>query len=738
MVINMKKLFFLCVTILLMTSEMRADNKITLKDVTEQTFSPQYISGVDPIQGTDLYASISKDGKQIIEYAFKSGKPTRVLFDIANTQGESLKQFDGYTLSPDGKRMLIQTNTHKIYRRSFTADYYIYTIQSRKLEKLSSGGPQQIPTWSPDGNQIAFVRDNNIFLVKLLYDNAESQITKDGKFNEIINGVPDWVNEEEFSTNRSLCFTADSRMICWIKYDERKVKEYSLQMFMGSHPAMKAYEVYPGAYTYKYPKAGEDNAIVSVWAYDIQSHKTNRLQVPLDADGYIPRIKSTNDPNKVIVYTMNRHQDVLNLYAVNPHSTLSQLIIKESADKYVKEEAMEGIKIGQNSILLPSDRDGFMHLYLYNMNGSLTRKIGEGNYDITNVYGYDEASGDVYYQAASVNPHDRQIFVSHKNGKTERLTDTNGWNTAMFSGDYKYFLNTWSNYNTPYVFTIRDNKGKVLSTPVDNKELKEKIKSFGFHGRETFSFTTSEGIKLDGWMVKPADFNPQKKYPVILFQYSGPGSQQVTDAWSAGSMGNGGAFDYYLSQQGYIVVCVDGRGTGGRGAMFEKCTYLKLGELESRDQVETALWLGSQSYVDKNRIGIWGWSFGGFNTLMSMSEGRPVFKAGVAVAPPTNWRYYDTIYTERYMRTPKENGSGYATNPIQRANNLHGALLICHGMADDNVQPQNTMEYSEALVQADKDFKENFYTNRNHSIYGGNTRTHLLRQITNWFNDNLK
>ena len=738
MVINMKKLFFLCVTILLMTSEMRADNKITLKDVTGQTFSPQNISGVDPIQGTDLYASISKDGKQIIEYAFKSGKPTRVLFDIANTQGESLKQFDGYSLSPDGKRMLIQTNTHKIYRRSSTADYYIYTIQSRKLEKLSSGGPQQIPTWSPDGNQIAFVRDNNIFLVKLLYDNAESQITKDGKFNEIINGVPDWVNEEEFSTNRSLCFTADSRMICWIKYDERKVKEYSLQMFMGSHPAMKTYEVYPGAYTYKYPKAGEDNAIVSVWAYDIQSHKTNRLQVPLDADGYIPRIKSTNDPNKVIVYTMNRHQDVLNLYAVNPHSTLSQLIIKESADKYVKEEAMEGIKIGQNSILLPSDRDGFMHLYLYNMNGSLIRKIGEGNYDITNVYGYDEASGDVYYQAASVNPRDRQIFVSHKNGKTERLTDANGWNTAMFSGDYKYFLNTWSNYNTPYVFTIRDNKGKVLSTPVDNKELKEKIKSFGFHGRETFSFTTSEGIKLDGWMVKPADFNPQKKYPVILFQYSGPGSQQVTDAWSAGSMGNGGAFDYYLSQQGYIVVCVDGRGTGGRGAMFEKCTYLKLGELESRDQVETALWLGTQSYVDKNRIGIWGWSFGGFNTLMSMSEGRPVFKAGVAVAPPTNWRYYDTIYTERYMRTPKENGSGYATNPIQRANNLHGALLICHGMADDNVQPQNTMEYSEALVQADKDFKENFYTNRNHSIYGGNTRTHLLRQITNWFNDNLK
>ena len=734
----MNKLFVMCVMMLLATSNVSADNKITLKDVTGKTFTPKYITGVDPIKGTDRYASISNDGRQIIEYAFKTGNQTRVLFDIANTHGESIKQLDGYTLSPDGKRMLIQTNTHKIYRRSFTADYYIYTIQSRKLEKLSTGGSQQIPTWSPDGNQIAFVRDNNIFLVKLLYDNAESQITKDGKFNEIINGVPDWVYEEEFSTNRSLCFTADSRMLCWIKYDERKVKEYSLQLFMGSHPTMKANEVYPGTYTYKYPKAGEDNSIVSVWSYEIQTHKTNRLQVPLEGDGYIPRIKSTNDANRIIVFTMNRHQDVLNLYAVNPRTTLSQLLIKEQGDKYVKEEAMEGIAIGQNSILLPSDRDGYMHLYLYNMNGSLIRKIGDGNYDITSIYGYDETTGDVYYQAAGINPHDRQIFVSHKNGKTERLTDTNGWNKAVFSGDYKYFLNTWSNYNTPYVFTIRDSKGKVLSTPVDNKELKEKVKTYGFNGRETFSFTTSEGVKLDGWMVKPKDFDTNKKYPVILFQYSGPGSQQVIDAWNAGSMGNGGAFDYYLAQQGFIVVCVDGRGTGGRGSAFEKCTYLRIGELESRDQVETALWLGKQSYIDKERIGIWGWSFGGFNTLMSMSEGRPVFKAGVAVAPPTNWRYYDTIYTERYMRTPKENGSGYATNPIQRANALHGALLICHGMADDNVQPQNTMEYTEALIQADKNFKENIYTNRNHGIYGGNTRTHLLRQISNWFIEHLK
>ena len=734
----MNKLFIMCVTMLLASSQLMANDKITLKDVTGQTFTAQSVTKIEPVNGTDLYVGMSDDGKQIIEYSFKTGKQTRTLFDVSHTQGEQIKQFEGFVLSPDGRKLLIQTNTKKIYRRSFTADYYIYTLQSRKLERLSAGGPQQVPTWSPDGNQIAFVRDNNIFLVKLLYDNAESQVTKDGKQREIINGIPDWVYEEEFSTNCSLCFTADSRMLCWLKYDERKVKEYSLQMFMGSHPTLKANEVYPGTYTYKYPKAGEDNAIVSAWSFDIQSRKTNKLQIPVESDGYMPGIRPTAEPDRIIIFTMNRHQNVLNLYAVNPRTTLSQLLIKENSEKYIKEEVLGGIIIGQNNILLPSDRDGYMHLYIYSMNGSLTRKVGNENDDITRVYGYDEPTGDVYYQAAAVSPHDRQVFVSHKNGKVEQLTNENGWNTAVFSGDYKYFLNTWSNYNTPYVCTIRNNDGKILSTLVDNKTLKEKLQAYGFNGREPFSFTTTEGIKLDGWMVKPENFDARKKYPVILFQYGGPGSQQVIDAWNAGSMGNGGAFDYYLAQQGFIVVCVDGRGTGGRGASFEKCTYLKLGVLEARDQVETALWLGQQSYVDKDRIGIWGWSFGGFNTLMSMSEGRAVFKAGVAIAPPTDWRYYDTVYTERYMRTPKENGTGYDANPIQRADKLHGALLICHGLADDNVHPQNTMEYTEALVQADKDFKENLYTNRNHGIYGGNTRTHLLRQISAWFMEHLK
>lgn len=734
----MKRLFLTITALLMFVATMSAGGKLTLPDITSGKFAAKTVNGINPIEGTDTYARISQDGERVVCCSFKTGKELSVLFDVKNTMGCKIDGFDDYVLSPDGKRMLIQTKTERIYRRSFKADFYIYNIESRRLDRLSDGDKQQIPTWSPDGQQVAFVRGGNIFLVKLLYDNAEIQVTKDGKFNEVINGLPDWVNEEEFGFNSALTFNADGTMICWIRYDESKVKTYSLEMYKGMKPAKEEYDTYPGFYSYKYPKAGEDNSTVSAWSYDIKSHKINRLQVPLDADGYMPRIKPTNDPMRIVVYTMNRHQDDLCLYAVNPRSTVAQLIIKEHVDKYVREEAMEGVKFVGDKILLPSDRSGYTKLYIYNMNGQLQRTIGDGNYDITSVYGYDPKTGDVYYQAAALGATDRQVYVTHKNGKTVRLTDREGWNTAFFSGDFQYFVNTWSDYNTPYVFTTRTREGKLINTIEDNKAVKQLVSDYGFCKREPFSFTTSEGVVLNGWMVKPKDFDANKKYPVIMHQYSGPGSQQVTNSWSAGSMGQGGAFDSYLAQEGFIVVSVDGRGTGGRGSEFEKCTYLNLGNLESKDQVETALYVGSLPYVDKDRIGIWGWSYGGFNTLMSMSEGRGVFRAGVAIAPPTNWKYYDSVYTERYMRTPKENPDGYATNPIERAPKIHGALLICHGTADDNVHPQNTYEYSEALVQADKDFRELFYTNRNHSIFGGNTRNHLLRQVAQFFKTELK
>lgn len=733
----MKRLLFIFTALFMLTAHVPAGGKITIPDITSGKFAAKTVNGINPIEGTDTYARISDDGKRVDCYSFKTGKLLRNLFDVSNTMGKKIDSFDGYILSPDGTRMLIQTKTKSIYRRSFTAVYYLYNIASRKLEPLSDGGPQQVPVWSKDGLQVAFVREGNIYLVKLLYDNAEVQVTKDGKFNEVINGLPDWVNEEEFGFNRALTFNADGTMICWLRYDEKDVKTYSLQMYKGMKPEKQENAVYPGFYSYKYPKAGDDNSKVTAWSYDIKSHRISKLQVPLDADGYMPRIKATDDASKVVVYTMNRHQDELCLYSVNPRSTVAQLIVKEHVEKYVKEEAMEAVTFIGNNVLLPSDRSGFMKLYIYSMNGQLHRTIG-GDYDITAVYGYDAKTGDVYYQAAALGPSDRQVYVAHKNGKTVRLSDKKGWNTALFSGDYQYFVNTWSDYNTPYVVTTRDNNGRVISTLQDNADLKAKVAESGFAKREPFSFTTSEGVQLNGWILKPLNFDASKRYPVIMHQYSGPGSQQVTDSWNAGSMGQGGAFDSYLAQQGFIVVSVDGRGTGGRGADFEKCTYLKIGDLESKDQVEAALYLGSLPFVDKDRIGIWGWSYGGFNTLMSMSEGRGVFRAGVAIAPPTSWRFYDSIYTERYMRTPKENPDGYDVNPIVRAQKLHGALLLCHGTADDNVHPQNSYEYAEALVQADKDFRELYYTNRNHSIYGGNTRNHLLRQVANFFVTELK
>lgn len=728
----------MCMALAVTSLSALAAGKLSLKDIAGSTFSAEVLSGVNPLADGESYAMISEDKSKVIRYSFRNGKQTGVLFDVNSTVGEKIGKFDNYILSPDEKRMLIQTNTKRIYRRSFTATYYIYTIADRKLERLSDYGPQQSPVWSPDGLKVAFVRDNNIFLVKLLYGNSESQVTKDGKRNEVINGIPDWVNEEEFGFNTALTFTADGSMLCWIRYDESKVPVYSLQMYKGLSPENKEYAEYPGLYSYKYPKAGQTNSTVSVMSYDIQARKVRKLQVPLDNDGYIPRIKPTANADRLIVYTMNRHQDQLNLYSANPRSTVCKLLIRESVPKYVKEEAMEDILVTPSHILLPSDRNGRMQIYLYSQTGQLIRKVTNGNFDVTDIYGYDEQSGNVYYQAAGKDPMNREVYVAYKNGKTECLTPRKGWNSAIFSKSFKNFINQWSDSNTPFEYAIFSNTGKKSATLISNSKLQEKLSAYSLSPKEFFKFKTSEGIELNGVMIKPANFDANKKYPVIMWQYSGPGSQQVINSWNVGSMGKGALFDEYLAQEGFILVCVDGRGTGARGTEFEKSTYLKIGALESKDQVEAAIYLGTLPYVDKNNIGIWGWSYGGFNTLMSMSEGRGVFKAGVSVAPPTDWRFYDSVYTERYMRTPKENPSGYDDNPINRASKLHGSLLICQGLADDNVQPQNVFEYTEALVQADKDFRMNVYTNRNHSIYGGNTRNHLFRQIARFFKENLK
>ena len=735
----MKRKMIVGALMLLSMLHATAGQKLELKDITSGVFRQETMTEVRPMADGETYAQISSDGRRIVTYSFKTGKQVGTLFDAATARGPQVARVDGYIVSPDGRRLLIQTETERIYRHSFTATYYIYSIQNNKLEPLSENGPQQTPVFSPDGTQIAFVRDNNIHLVKLLYDNAESQVTKDGKRNAVINGIPDWVYEEEFSTNTSMVFTADSKQIVWIRYDETDVPQYAMQLFKGLAPERAEFKDYPGDYTYKYPVPGKQNAKVSVLSYDIKSHQTRKLELPLEQDGYIPRLKATSDPAKVLVLTMNRHQDNLKVWMCNPLSTVCSMIIEDKVDKYVKEESMEQTLVTDKHILMASERDGYNHLYLYNLNGQLMRQIVSDKYVVKDVYGYDEATGDTYFAANPKGATEQQVMVAHQNGKIETLSQKAGVNSAIFSTNFKYFVNIWSDLDNPAQYTLCQTGGKTLATLIDNHELKQKLAAYDLGTKELFQFTTPEGVVLNGWMIKPKDFNPNKRYPVIMYQYGGPGSQQVLNQWGIGMGGNGAIMEQYLCQQGYICVCVDNRGTGGRGAEFEKCTYLRLGELEARDQVETALWLGQQPYVDKSRIGIWGWSYGGWNTLMSMSEGRPVFKAGVAIAPPTCWRFYDTIYTERYMRTPQENPKGYdEVNPIARAEKLSGALLICHGLADDNVHYQNTAEYVEALVQADKDFRQLVYTNRNHSIYGGNTRNHLFRQAVNHFNAELK
>lgn len=725
---NKMKLFLLLMLIPL------AANGLDLRQITSGQFIPDNIRGVTPAADGESYTQLGDDGKTISRYSFKTGKVLETLFDAANTKVEYIS---GYIMSPDGKRILIETNRKSIYRHSFTADYYIYTIASRKMVPLSDHGAQQTPLFSPDGTMIAFVRENNIFLIKLLYDNAESQVTKDGKKNEVINGIPDWVNEEEFGHSRAMVFTADSKQLVWVRYDERAVCQYSMPLYKGLKPERNEFTEYPGAYTYKYPIAGADNSKCSVWSFDIASRQTRQLQVPLDTDGYIPRLKSTHEAQKVLVMTMNRHQDCLRVYTANPLSTVCQLLIEDKTPKYIKEDCVENMKVTSKYILLPSERDGWMHLYLYNMNGQLLRQVDHGDYEVSEVYGVDDQTGNVYYASHQYGATDQRVFMTQANGKTTCLTNKAGWSSAVFSSNYQSFIHVWSNLNTPPVVTLCNNSGKAITTLVDNKELREQLAKEQLGSRELFTMTTADGITLNGWMVKPANFDATKRYPVIMYQYSGPGSQQVKDAWNIGMNSQGAILEQYLCQQGFLCVCVDGRGTGGRGADFEKCTYLRLGDLESHDQVEAALWLGKQSYVDKDRIAIWGWSYGGFNTLMSMSEGRSVFRAGVAIAPVTSWRFYDSIYTERFMRTPKENPTGYDDCPISRASQLNGALLLCHGSADDNVHLRNTAEYTEVLVQADKDFRQLVYTNRNHSIFGGNTRNHLFRQCVNFLKEEL-
>lgn len=730
-------LFFIC--LLSLCNVAMGKKALDLKEIISGEFRPAGIRGIVPMADGEHYTQLNSDNTKIIKYSFKTGEEVGTVFDVETAREFDQTEIDGYIFSPDEKKILIQTETMGRYRRSYTAVYYIYDIKNNKCEPLSDGGPQEAPIFSPDGTMIAFVRDNNIHLVKLLFGNSESQITEDGKLNEVLNGIPDWVYEEEFAMNRAMEFSPDNSMITYIRFEETAVPEFTLQYYAGQAPHISMFELYPGTYSYKYPKAGQKNSKVSVHSFDIKSRVTRKLNIPVDSEDYIPRIRFTQDPTKLAVITLNRHQNRLDMYFVDPRSTVAKLVVRDESPYYINEDALDNIMFYENNFSFMSEKDGYNHLYWYTMGGNLVKQVTKGEFEVKKFIGWDKATDTFYYEANQDGTTQRAVYKLDKKGKLTNLTGKpRGTGTGTFSSSMKYFISTYSDLNTPPVIEIKDNDGKTIKTMVTNENLIRKIAEYDVSQKEMFSFTTSQGTKLNGWMIKPLNFSASKKYPVIMYQYSGPGSQMVVDRWTTGSNSSAVGWDTYMANMGYLIVCIDGRGTGGRGAEFAKCTYLNLGVKEAQDQVEGAKYLGSLPYVDKSKIGIWGWSYGGYATLMSMSEGTPVFKAGVAIAPVTDWKYYDTIYAERFMRTPKENAEGYkGSSAFTRANKLNGNLLLIHGMTDDNVHLQNSVEYSEWLVQINKQFDMHYYTNRDHGIRGGNTSLHLYTKLTNFFKNNL-
>lgn len=720
----------LCMAMSFLTSAFAMSQQLTIEDINAGQYYARSIRGVTPMNDGEHYTQLSPDNKRIVKYSYKTGKEVGVIFDVETARECDLEKIQGYIFSPDEKRILIETEREPIYRRSYSSVYHLYSVENNKLSELTEG-KIRIPVFSPDGNLIAFVRDNNIFLIKLLYGGSESQITKDGEINKVINGAPDWVYEEEFGYNSALTFSPDNKMIAYVRWDESNVKSFEFPMYKGDCPAYMQYAEYPGKYTYKYPVAGEDNSKVSVKTFDIFSKVTRTMQLPIEDDAYIPRIRFTNNPEQLAIMTINRHQNRFDMYYANPRSGVCKLILRDESNWYIKESIYDNIKFYDKYFSLLSEKDGFAHLYWYTINGTLVKQVTQGEFEVKSFLGWDEKSNTFYYVSNEGSPLRTAVWKTDGKGRKTCLSQKEGTNNAMFSAGMKYFINFFNNTETPTEVTINDNNGKTIATLMDNADLKAKVAGMKMPEKEFFTFTTPEGYELNGWMMKPVDFDPSKKYPVLMFQYSGPGSQQVLDTWSV-------SWETYMATQGYIAVCVDGRGTGGRGAAFEKCTYLSIGVKEADDQVSAAKYLATLPYIDKDRIAIWGWSYGGYMTLMSMSQGSNVFKAGIAVAAPTDWRFYDTVYTERFMRTPQENKEGYdKASAINRIDKLHGKLLIVHGTADDNVHYRNMAEYCEELVQHDKYCDMQIYTNRNHNIMGGNTRNHLYKKLTNYIKENL-
>ncbi len=680
----------------------------------------------------ERYTRLSPDGRALLAYQYRNDLKPDTLFSINTVKDYPFEDIAGYTLSPDENWVLLYAKPQKRYRHSFSAEYYLYNRQKRRLEALSEYGAQEAPLFSPDSRYVAFGRSNNLFMKKLDYG-TEIAITKDGAAGKISNGIPDWLYEEEFGVTRCFAWSPDSRLLAYLKFDEREVEEHHMQLFALGNDAERP--AYPSLQSFKYPRPGGKNPKVSVCVYE-DFYKSNKV-IQLDKseeDSYIPHMQWTNSSDQLAVFRLNRNQNRLDLFLSNPRSTVSRLVLSQTDKHYVDyRNALNTYftRDGRYFITL-SEEDGYRHIHQYELNGTLHKKLSAGAWDVTRLYGCDEESGKLFYQAAAESPLRRDVYVLDlKKGRSQRLSDGKGTHQAAFNSRFTLFSDHSSSLHEPDRIVLRDQRGRSLRVLEEDEEVLSRFKQLALPQKEFFSFTTADSVKLNGWILRPSEKSHEKGSPLLLVQYGGPASQQVLDRWSIG-------WEYYLVQQGYAVACVDGRGTGARGSEFRRLSYGRLGFLESRDQQEAARYLASLPYIDSDRIGIWGWSYGGFVSLMSMSSGSPRFKAGIAIAPVTDWRLYDSAYTERYMKRPQENPRGYAESSLLgRAGSLQGSLLLIHGTADDNVHLQHSLSYAEALTKAGKEFDMQLYTDKNHSLTGSETRRHLYRRMYRFLKEKL-
>ena len=717
----MKKIFILLIGIACFTTSYSQKKDITLEEIwKENQFYPKSVKGFNSMNDGEHYSTMERveDGQEIIKYKFKSGKKVRTLFKSADFE---IQKVGRYTFSEDEKQLLLATETEKIYRHSSKSVFYIYNVFTDKLTKLTDD-KVMYATFSPQANKVAYVFENNLF-IQNIKSGKVIQVTTDGEKNHIINGASDWVYEEEFALVRSFEWAPDGEHIAYYKFDESAVKEFSMDLFKGG--------LYPTQEVFKYPKAGEDNSVVKVYFYNLTANKSTFIYTEKDYE-YIPRIKWTNNPKVLALYGMNRHQNELDFVLVNAEDGSNKVLFTEK-DKYYIDIHDNLTFLLEDNFIWTSEKDGFNHIYIKDFEGYETQ-ITKGNWEVTSFHGVDSDKMKIFYTSTEDGSINRSLFVQDlEGGEKTRLTTKNGTNSTSFSKGLKYYMNSVSTANSAPIYTLHTADGKQLKTLEDNTDFNTKMEEFNLSEKEFFTVKT-EDAELNAWMIKPPNFDKNKEYPLFMFVYGGPGSQQVKNSF--------GGTNYYwyqmLAQKGYIVACVDNRGTGGKGAEFKKMTYKELGKYETIDQINAAKYFGGLNYIDSNRIGIQGWSYGGYMSSLAITKGADVFSLAIAVAPVTNWRYYDNIYTERFMQTPQENASGYDENsPINHVEKLKGHYLLVHGGADDNVHVQNTMEMISALVKANKQFDLFIYPDKNHGIYGGNTRYHLYKKMTDFILKNL-